>query len=65
MPQMSGNELADRIRALHPQTKILFTSAYTESAIVHQGVLDRAWRFLQKPFTPVRARAQSAGVAGL
>jgi two-component system cell cycle sensor histidine kinase/response regulator CckA len=52
MPQMSGNELADRIRALHPQTKILFTSAYTESAIVHQGVLNKGVALLQKPFTP-------------
>ena len=52
MPQMSGNELADRIRALHPQTKILFTSAYTESAIVHQGVLNKGVELLQKPFTP-------------
>ncbi len=52
MPQMSGNELADRVRALHPQTKILFTSAYTESAIVHQGVLNPSVSLLQKPFTP-------------
>ncbi len=52
MPQMSGNELADRVRALYPHTKILFTSAYTENAIVHQGVLDKGVALLQKPFTP-------------
>lgn len=52
MPQMSGNELSDRIHALHPQTKILFTSAYTESVIVHQGVLNPGVALLQKPFTP-------------
>jgi PAS domain S-box-containing protein len=52
MPHMSGKELADRIHALHPQTKILFTSAYTESAIVHQGVLNKGVMLLQKPFTP-------------
>jgi CheY-like chemotaxis protein len=52
MPQMSGKELADRVRVLFPQTKILFTSAYTESAIVHQGVLDKGVTLLQKPFTP-------------
>jgi len=52
MPQMSGKELSDRIHALHPNTKILFTSAYTESAIVHQGALNPGVEILQKPFTP-------------
>jgi PAS domain S-box-containing protein len=52
MPHMSGSELADRVHALHPQTKILFTSAYTESSIVHQGVLNKGVALLQKPFTP-------------
>jgi CheY-like chemotaxis protein len=52
MPHMSGKELADRMRALHPHTKILFTSAYTETAIVHQGVLNPGIILLQKPFTP-------------
>jgi CheY-like chemotaxis protein len=52
MPHMSGKELSERVRALYPHTKILFTSAYTENAIVHQGVLDRGVTLLQKPFTP-------------
>ena len=52
MPQMSGNELADRIHALHPQTKILSTTAYTESVVIHQGVLTKGVALLQKPFTP-------------
>jgi PAS domain S-box-containing protein len=52
MPHMSGKELADRVRVLYPHTKFLFTSAYTENAIVHQGVLDKGVALLQKPFTP-------------
>jgi CheY-like chemotaxis protein len=52
MPHMSGKELADRIRALYPRTKILFTSAYTETAFLHQGVLNPGIALLQKPFTP-------------
>jgi PAS domain S-box-containing protein len=52
MPHMSGKELADRVRALFPHTRILFTSAYTENAIVHQGVLEKGVALLQKPFTP-------------
>jgi two-component system, cell cycle sensor histidine kinase and response regulator CckA len=52
MPHMSGKELADRVRVLYPLTKILFTSAYTEHAIIQQGVLDKGVALLQKPFTP-------------
>jgi two-component system, cell cycle sensor histidine kinase and response regulator CckA len=52
MPHMSGKELSDRIHAIYPHTKILFTSAYTENAIVHQGILNQGVRLLQKPFTP-------------
>ena len=52
MPHMSGKELSDRIKAIYPHTKILFTSAYTENSIVHQGILDEGVTLLQKPFTP-------------
>jgi CheY-like chemotaxis protein len=52
MPHMSGKELADRVAALYPHTKILFTSAYTESTIIHQGVLNKGFELLQKPFAP-------------
>ena len=52
MTQMNGRELADRFRTLSPQTRILFTSAYTENAIAHQGALDKSSALLQKPFSP-------------
>jgi len=52
MPHMSGKELSDRIWAIYPHTKILFTSAYTENAIVHQGILNEGVTLLQKPYTP-------------
>jgi CheY-like chemotaxis protein len=53
MPHMSGKELSDRMRSLSPSTAVLYTSAYTESAIVHQGVLNDGVALLQKPFTPL------------
>ena len=52
MPHMSGKELSERMRAIYPQTRILFTSAYTENAIIRQGVLHKGLALLQKPFTP-------------
>jgi PAS domain S-box-containing protein len=52
MPQMRGKELADRLGASHPSMKVLFTSAYTENAIIHHGILDPGIDFLHKPYTP-------------
>jgi PAS domain S-box-containing protein len=52
MPQMSGRELAARLRARHPGLRVLFMSGYTDDAIVRQEVLESGTAFLQKPFTP-------------
>jgi CheY-like chemotaxis protein len=49
---MSGKELAERMQALYPHTRVLFTSAYTRNAIVQQGVLNQDAALLLKPFTP-------------
>ena len=52
MPQMSGPELARRILALRPTTKIVYMSGYTDDALGQHGVLDPEIILLPKPFTP-------------
>ncbi len=52
MPGASGRELARRLAATHPETKVLFVSGYTDDAIVHHGMLEPGLNYLQKPFTP-------------
>ncbi len=52
MPRMSGKILADKLRAISPQTKILFVSGYTDSVMTQQGILDSTVMFLAKPFSP-------------
>jgi len=47
---MGGRELADAARALRPNLKVLFTSGYTETSIVHNGKLDHGVYLLGKPY---------------
>jgi len=52
MPGMSGRALADRLALLHPATKVLYASGYTDNAIIHHGALIAGTAFIQKPYTP-------------
>ncbi len=52
MPGMSGRGLADRVALLYPAAKVLYTSGYTDNAIVQHGVLSAGTAFLQKPYAP-------------
>jgi PAS domain S-box-containing protein len=47
---LNGRELADRVSALRPGLKVLFTSGYSESAIIHHGRLDVGVDLLSKPY---------------
>ena len=46
----NGRELARAVRAQRPQVRVLFTSGYTENAIMHHGRLDPGVHLLSKPY---------------
>ena len=52
MPLMGGRELAERLREIHPETRVLYTSGYTGDTLVRNGVMEPDPEFMQKPFTP-------------
>src|SRR5262249_49144051 len=47
---MNGRQLADAIRKDRPDINVLFTSGYTEDAIIHHGRLDAGVLLLSKPY---------------
>ena len=51
MPRMSGRELAERVSAARPETKILLTSGYTDNRLVAKCITGSAYPFIPKPFT--------------
>ena len=52
MPYMGGKELAEQLLNLQPETRVLYTSGYTDEAVLSRGVDGRSTQFLQKPFSP-------------
>jgi PAS domain S-box-containing protein len=50
MPGLNGRQLSDEIMKVKPGLKVLFTSGYTENAIIHHGRLDEGVLLLAKPY---------------
>ena len=47
---LNGRQLADELQKIKPGLKVLFTSGYTENAIIHHGRLDTGVMLLAKPY---------------
>jgi DNA-binding NtrC family response regulator len=50
MPGMGGRDAVEQISAFRPEIKSLYTSGYTDTAMIKLGVLDKDITFLQKPY---------------
>jgi two-component system cell cycle sensor histidine kinase/response regulator CckA len=51
MPEMSGSDMARRLRERHPAARVLFMSGYTGEA-ARQRIVDPGAECIEKPFTP-------------
>jgi PAS domain S-box-containing protein len=51
MPQMLGQEAAERIRTLRPDVKVLFMSGYTRGLLDSKGIVAGDVNLIEKPFT--------------
>jgi two-component system cell cycle sensor histidine kinase/response regulator CckA len=52
MPGMSGPQLADKLGALRPGLRVLYTSGYAATVIERHGVLDEKFELIEKPIAP-------------
>jgi CheY-like chemotaxis protein len=51
MPNVGGQEVAERLRSSHPELKVVFMSGYAEVGLFSDGGLPPGTAFLEKPFT--------------
>ncbi|MEZ5102563.1 MAG: PAS domain S-box protein [Thermoleophilia bacterium] len=57
LPELSGRELVERVRAARPGLPVVFMSGYTDDVVVRMGVLQGDVPFLEKPFSADRLLA--------
>jgi len=64
LPGMTGKQLADRLKVVRPEIKVLFTSGYPRDVIADRGVVDRDVAYLAKPYSPDELAAKVREVLG-
>lgn len=62
MPDLSGRQIVEALRTTRPTMRILYTSGYTNDAMVQHGVSAAEAGFLAKPFTPLELLHKVAAV---
>jgi signal transduction histidine kinase len=61
---MDGAELGRIALSRYPHLKVLYTSGYTDNALIQQGSLDPEGNFLSKPYTLTRMAGRIRRVLG-
>jgi two-component system, cell cycle sensor histidine kinase and response regulator CckA len=52
MPGLSGRDLAERLRPLRPEARVLYMSGYSDERLAGYGVAGETLNLIGKPFNP-------------
>jgi two-component system, cell cycle sensor histidine kinase and response regulator CckA len=52
MPELGGQELAQRVSELRPGLPVIFMSGYTDADLIRRGLLAAGIPYLEKSFSP-------------
>jgi signal transduction histidine kinase len=61
---MNGRELSEQFKRIHPKTRVLFTSGYTDDEVARRGVQQGSIAFLPKPYSAEALRQRVTDVLG-
>ena len=64
MPEMGGRDFVERLAKVHPESRVLLISGYTDDDVLRRGLIDPAFAFLEKPFTVDQLVRKVQGVLG-
>ena|SRR2546421_3215482 len=59
MPDMSGPDLALKLKELRPEMRVMLMSGYPDGGMLF---LNYGWHFIEKPFLPIQLVAKINGV---
>ena len=51
MPELNGVEFIEKAKEILPDTKVVFTSGYTDKYIAYNEIFIEGVNFIQKPYT--------------